>query len=118
MPGPYGIEARLLRRWRRLALRGGEEVAGILILWVEPQDILTMLAHQRPVTLGDGGFSLIEEAVDLALDAFAWHALPPGHCQRERNRNSKFGQTIILPSEIQCQASDGVQDALVEPSRA
>jgi len=65
-------------RCRRARAAGGiEEPARVGVLRVEREDVLGQVAHARPVAGGQRRFRLIEQPVDLSLDAFARQMPPP-----------------------------------------
>ncbi len=57
------------------ALGGSQQRRGVLVLGVEREGVLSLLPHGSPVPDGGGGLGLVQEAVYLALDAFAGHAV-------------------------------------------
>ena len=54
-------------------VRRGEVLARILVHRVEREDRFATYAHDLPIGLGQGGFWIVEKAVDLALYTFAGH---------------------------------------------
>jgi hypothetical protein len=57
-----------------------EERQGIRVLKIDGEDTARAASKLHPVLLGSCRFSLIEEAVDLPLDAFGRHRTPSDTC--------------------------------------
>ena len=54
-------------------LSGGQESKGVPVLGVQGQGILRPLLQAAPVSLGEGGFSFVQQPVDLPLYSLAGH---------------------------------------------
>ena len=56
-----------------VALSRGDVCERVCVLRIEPKRVLSQLPHTRPIVRREGGVSLVEHAVNLALETFGWH---------------------------------------------
>ena len=54
-------------------LSGGQESKGVTVLRIQRQGILRPFLQAAPVSLGEGGFSFVQQSVDLPLYSLAGH---------------------------------------------
>ena len=91
---------RRLRPTTERPLRSSQKASSIGVVWVESQGILYPVPHGLPVPLREGLLSLVEEPVDLSLDALAGHRTAPSWSlsdARQASTGVRTGQLAVPP---------------------